>query len=86
MVMILGYLMFHLLVSERSIPSLMTLSAQEQVLDQKIATLQAEKGKLAAQVTRLRPETLDHDLLAEQAMRMLGKAPSDSVIILENRG
>lgn len=84
--LLLGYLMFHLLVSERSIPSLMTLSAQEQVLENKLATLQTQKDKLAVQVTRLRPETLDQDLLAEQAMRMLGKAPSDSVIILENRG
>jgi cell division protein FtsB len=85
LVLLLGYLGFHLLLSERSIPSLMALSAQEHIIDTKLATIQIEKEKIGDQVARLRPETLDHDLLAEQAMKMLGKTSDNSVIILDNR-
>ena len=77
--------MFHLLLSERSIPSLMTLSAQEQIIDSKLATIKQQKNQIADQVARLRPDTLDHDLLVEQAMKMLGKASDNSVILLDNR-
>lgn len=77
--------MFHLCLSQRSIPSLITLSAQEQILDHKLATIETEMSVMNDRVARLRPDTLDHDLLAEQAVKMLGKTSGNSVILLDNR-
>lgn len=80
-----GYFAFHLMVSERSIPSLMILSAQNEILDAQLMTLQSERIKLHDRVTRLRPQTLDADLLEEQAMVMLGTTGGNSIIILDGR-
>jgi cell division protein FtsB len=85
LMLLFGYLMFHLCLSQRSIPSLITLSAQEQILDHKLATIETEMSVMNDRVARLRPDTLDHDLLAEQAVKMLGKTSGNSVILLDNR-
>ena len=81
-----GYLSFHLFVSERSVTSYMMLSAQEQSLDNQLGTLRAEKDMLQDRVVRLRPHTLDGDLLEEQSMIMLGRVKGNSVIILDHNG
>ena len=81
-----GYLSFHLFVSERSVTSLMTLSAQEQSLSVQLSDIQSEKALLEDHVVRLRPQSLDLDLLEEQAMVMLGHVRDNSVIILDDNG
>jgi cell division protein FtsB len=78
------YFLFHLVFSERSVPSLVNLSTQESILNKKIASLYEEHAILQDNVVRLRPETLDQDMLNEQAMRILGTASDNSVILLDN--
>ena len=81
-----GYLSFHLFVSERSVTSYMMLSAQEQSLDAQLDSLRAEKAVIQGRVVRLRPQTLDGDLLEEQSMIMLGRAKGNAVIVLDHNG
>jgi cell division protein FtsB len=79
-----GYLSFHLVVSERSVSSLMSLSAQENILDQQLAAITSEKEQIHDRVTRLRPDTLDMDLVQEQAVLMLGRTKGDTIILLDD--
>lgn len=81
--MILLYLLFHLFLSERSIPSLMILSHQESALENKLSQLQATRDDVFDRVTRLRPETLDQDLVEEYSIEMLGHKGGDSIIMLD---
>lgn len=83
MLLLQFYLLFHLIFSERSISSYVDLSAQEAVLNQKITNLENDYQDVYANVVRLRPETLDQDMLNEQAMRILGAASDNSVILLD---
>jgi cell division protein FtsB len=82
LILLLAYLLFHLFVSERSIPTMLQLSAQEQELSLRLATLKQNKDDLAMRVTSLRPETLDPDLVEEYAIQMLGRGVGDELIIL----
>ena len=82
--LLLVYLLFHLFVSERSIPSMLRLSAQEQSLRIDVATLDAEKSDLMNRVTRMRPETLDPDLVEEYSIQMLGHGSGDGIIIMDD--
>lgn len=61
-------------------------------LDHEIATkrteleqLQAQRGVLEHRVRLLRPESVDPDLLEEQARARLGLADRDEVVILKDR-
>lgn len=83
--LLLVYLLFHLFVSERSVTSLMSLSAQQTILEKRVAQLQQEKEELQMRVSRLRPETIDPDLLQEQAIRMLGRPDSNALILLDQQ-
>jgi cell division protein FtsB len=81
----LVYLLFHLFASERSIPNLFTLSAQQIELEQKIVLLNSEKEQLQIHVTKLQPETLDQDLVEEYAIRMLGHNTNGGMIIIQDQ-
>jgi len=83
--LLLVYLLFHLFVSQRSLTSLMTLSSQQQVLQTQISEIQNQKEELQDRVARLRPETIDTDLLQEQAMKMLGKSGNDTLVIIDQQ-
>lgn len=80
------YFLFHLTFSERSIPSLIHLSAENEILDTKLASIDAERQKLEDRVIRMRPETLDPDLLTEQTLYMLGKAKGNSIALSDQNG
>ena len=80
--LLLVYLLFHLFVSERSIPSLIQLSSQEEQLTTQLASLESQKHDLFDRVTRLRPETLDPDLVEDYSIQMLGRGVGDEMIIV----
>lgn len=82
--LILVYLLFHLFVSERSIPSLLSLSKQEKEIEVRLASLTTQRDELMGRVTRLRPETMDHDLIEEYSIQMLGHGAGDAVIIMDD--
>ena len=80
--LMLVYLVFHLFVSERSIPNLIKLSQQEIELQSRLAQLTSEKNDLQDTVTRLHPDTLDIDLVEEYTIQMLGHNTGHSIIIV----
>tara|TARA_B100001750_G_C15338750_1_gene511163 strand:+ start:184 stop:501 length:318 start_codon:yes stop_codon:yes gene_type:complete len=84
--MLLVYLLFHLFVSERSIPSLLSLSMQENRMQTQMVTLTTEYDSLNDRVARLRPETLDPDLLDEYSIQMLGHGSARGIILLDDKG
>jgi cell division protein FtsB len=53
-------------------------------VERKLAVLQDERQRLERRVERLRPESLDPDLIDELAREMLSMAEADDVIILLN--
>lgn len=81
--LLLVYLLFHLFVSERSVTSLVTLSAQQEKLEAQLVSVQQERKNLEYKVSKLRPETMDYDLLEEESLRMLGKGHGDAIILLD---
>lgn len=80
--LMLLYLLFHLFVSERSIPSMMRLSLQQNSMQIELASLNAKKAELMDSVTRLRPETLDPDMVDEYSIQMLGHGSGENIIIM----
>ena len=80
--LILVYLLFHLFVSERSIPSLLSLSKQEADIELRLASLTSHRDDLLNKVTRMRPETLDPDLIEEYSIEMLGHGGGNAIIIM----
>lgn len=86
LVMLLSYLLFHLFLSERSIPSLLSLSLKEQRMEVQLEALTTERESYYSKVARLRPDSLDADLLEEYSIRMLGRnnAAHSYVIMDEN--
>lgn len=80
---LLVYLLFHLFVSERSVTSLISLSAQNRSLQVQLAAVQSERAELENKVVRLHPGTLDYDLVQEQSLRMLGRGQGDAIILLD---
>lgn len=77
--------MFHLFVSERSIPSLLSLSLQESRMKTQMVILSDEYAQLSDKVVRLRPETLDPDLLDEYSIMMLGHGTAQGIILLDKK-
>jgi len=85
--LMLIYFMFHLFVSERSIPNLLSLSAQQIKLQNQLASLDVEKAHISDHVMRLRPDNLDIDLVQDYTIRMLGHSTSSGIIVMnEQRG
>lgn len=86
--MILGvclacYFSYHLVFSERSLLSLMSLQNKQAALEQDYAMTLAEKETLEAKVTKLRPSSVDADLLEERMGHMLGFYKDDSLVVIE---
>lgn len=87
--MILGlclicYFSYHLVFSERSLISLMSLESKEAVLEQEYAMTIEEKHALEKKVVRLRPSSVDGDLLEERMAHMLGFYNNDAMVVIEH--
>ncbi len=80
------YFSYHLVQGERGLIAYLQLKAQVAASQAQLDVLQAEKSKLAHRVRLLRPDSLDPDLLDEQARRMLGFAHPDELVIFTNEG
>ena len=85
LMLLLVYLLFHLFLSERSIPSLIMLSQKEKALEKQLSGLHVQRDNVANRVVRLRPETLDPDLVEEYAIQMLGHRGGEAIIMLDDK-
>lgn len=77
------YFSYHLLYGPRSFSYLQNVQSENVLLSQKLSELKAEEAELESRVVKLRPETLDEDLLKERARVMLGYTNENEIIILE---
>jgi cell division protein FtsB len=80
----MAYLVFHAFTGDLGLFALMHLNRKLDERRQELETLQLEKLRLKHRVDRMQSESLDLDLLEEQARKVLGYAkPNEYVIILD---
>lgn len=77
------YFSFHILLGERSYSKLVSLEYQLEQVEAEYSNLQSGRKALENKVVRLRPATLDLDLLDERVRSTLGYvSPSEQIIIV----
>ena len=76
------YLAFHLLNGDRGLYSYFREQREHQLLEQELSALSDQRQALETRVSRLRNDSLDLDLLDEQARRMLGLMAEEEKMIL----
>lgn len=78
---LLGYFVYHIIQGERGLLSWMRLKQKIEVMDQHLHKVQEEQSQLEQRVYLLRPDSLDRDMLEEQARKILNYARKDELII-----
>ena len=80
-VTVVGYFIYHSLEGDRGLWSYFRLSQKLESLDQEYQQLHQERVNLEEKVKRLRPESLDRDLLEMQVRHLLGYGRASEVVI-----
>lgn len=83
---IMGYFAYHSMVGERGFHSWKSTNHELSKARQELSMLEREKKQLERQTLRLRPESLDPDLLEEKAKAILNFVHPDEVIVFESNG
>ncbi len=78
----LSYFAYHTLMGDRGLRSYWRMQVQTARLEKQLQKVQAERLKLEARVTLLRPESLDPDMLDERVRETLNLARPDEVTIV----
>jgi cell division protein FtsB len=78
---LMAYLTFAALQGEHGLFRLFQIEAQEKKLAVELDALRAERATVANLAERLSTESLDLDLLDEQARRVLGLGRPDEILI-----
>jgi cell division protein FtsB len=78
---LMGYLTFAALQGEHGLFRLFQIEAQEKRLRAELEALRAERAAIENKTRRLSSESLDLDLLDEQARRVLGLGRPDEILI-----
>lgn len=82
----LSYFGLQLMKGERGVYAYLRETHRHSQLEAEMAQIRAEREAMEVQVAGLRSDSLDLDLLDEQARRMLGlMAPEEKVILLQVR-
>jgi cell division protein FtsB len=81
MIALMAYLTFAALQGEHGLFRLFQIEAQEKKLRVELADLRAARAAIANKTRRLSTDTLDLDLLDEQARRTLGLGRPDEILI-----
>ena len=76
------YFSFHIMMGERSYLRLVSIEHKIEKLGTEYAALSAQRQALEDRVVRMRPASLDVDLLEERARDILGYSRADEEIIL----
>jgi cell division protein FtsB len=80
-----GYFAYHLQIGDHGMRARADLEARKAVLEGELAGLEEVRGRLERDVSLLRPESLDPDMLDERARAILNLAHSDDLIMLKRR-
>lgn len=81
---LMGYFVYHMIQGERGLLSWRRLSQKIELAEDKLKTIQKEQSQLEQRVQLMRPNSLDPDMLEEQAREKLNFARKDEVIIRNN--
>jgi len=81
--MLCAYFTYHLFYGPRSLPHLYFLQTKNVNLEQQLSEIKEKESSLEDKVVKLRPETLDPDLLKERAREMLGYVGEDEIVVIE---
>jgi cell division protein FtsB len=81
MIAFVSYLTFAALQGEYGLFRLFQIEAQEKRLIDELAALRVDRAEIENRTRRLSSETLDLELLDEQARKVLGFAREDEIII-----
>lgn len=79
---VVGYFAYHAVHGQRGFIAWSYLQEKVAAKQRVADTVASERAAWERRVARLTPESIDPDLLDEQARRMLGYAAADEVIIL----
>jgi cell division protein FtsB len=84
-VIVLSYFAYHAVYGRHGFIAWLSLQNTVDTLEQQLAEVQATHRSLDQQVSLLRPESLDPDLLDERARAMLGLASPNDIVIFRDR-
>jgi len=77
-----GYFVWHAINGERGLKTREYYEARLTVLRRELASLKAERHSLQHKVNLLRGQTIDEDLLQEEAEAQLGRIGKDDVVVI----
>jgi cell division protein FtsB len=80
---VVGYFAYHSIHGDRGLVAWMRLKEQTETARSELSGLQAERKALERRVSLLRPESLDRDLLDEQARVVLNFARAGEIVIVD---
>ena len=75
------YFFYHLAYGERSIFQYMDLQSERAALSAERDVLGEKRAELQARVVKMRPDSIDRDMLEERVMATLGYIPEQSYIL-----
>lgn len=81
-VLVLFYLAFHTVSGERGVFALLRETAKLDTMKSELAEIKAKREVLEKRVKRLSDNSIDLDLLDEQARLVLGVAGKDEVVVI----
>lgn len=80
---LLGYFIYHIIQGERGLLSWRQLNLKIEQAEARFKETTAEQNTLERRVQLMRPESLDPDMLEEQAREKLNFARKDEIVILD---
>jgi len=80
-----GYFAYHLQTGDHGLEARAKLQGRKEVLEGELAGLKEVRLRLERDVSLLRPESLDPDMLDERARAILNLAHQDDLIMLKRR-
>lgn len=80
-VLILFYLAFHTVSGERGVFAMLRETNKLETIKAEIAEIKSKRESLEKKVQKLSSNSIDLDLLDEQARNVLGRAGKDEVVI-----
>ena len=84
-VIVLSYFAYHAVYGRHGFIAWLSLQNSVDTLQQQLEEVQATRRSLDQQVSLLRPESLDPDLLDERARATLGLAEPNEIVIFKDR-
>ncbi len=79
---IAGYFVYHIIIGGRGVISWTILSREADQLESELISLKSENEFLGNKIKGMRSDSLDLDLLEEQAEKILGFCRAEDIVVL----